>query len=115
MIADARCEGFLGSINLIARLFFGTYLTSLRPAGSQRRGMASPRPALQSGFGLSPSIGSVASERSRWPGHPGLESQNGQQHVVPLAGKVGKIGSAQLLSNAARNRFVEVFVEGYGA
>jgi hypothetical protein len=39
---DARCEGFLGSINLIARLFFGRYLTFLRPPGSQRRGMASP-------------------------------------------------------------------------
>ena len=30
-------------------------------------------------------------------GHPGLESQKGQQHVVPLAGKVGKIGGAQLI------------------
>jgi hypothetical protein len=38
----ARCEGFLGSINLIARLFFGRYLTFLHPPGSQRRGMASP-------------------------------------------------------------------------
>ena len=43
----------------------------------------------------------------------GLELQKGQQHPVPLPGKMGKIGTAQLLGDAPRNRSVELIVKGY--
>src|SRR5260221_4781567 len=45
----------------------------------------------------------------------GLELQKVQQEVVPLASNVGKIGAAQLLGHAPRNRRVELFVESYVA
>jgi hypothetical protein len=45
----------------------------------------------------------------------GFELQKGQQQVVPVVGKVGKISAAQFLGYTSRNCFVELFVEGYVA
>jgi len=39
--------------------------------------------------------------------------QKGQQQVIPMVGKVGKIGAAQLLGYASRNCSIELFAEGY--
>jgi hypothetical protein len=41
--------------------------------------------------------------------------QKGQQQVVPLVGKLGEIGAAQLLGYALRNCSIELFAEGWVA
>ena len=45
----------------------------------------------------------------------GLELQRGQQCVVPPAGKVVKIGAAQLLNHALCDRLIEFFSESHAA
>jgi hypothetical protein len=42
----------------------------------------------------------------------GFELQKGQQQLIPLAGKMGKIDTGQFLVYALRNRPIEFFAQG---
>jgi hypothetical protein len=42
----------------------------------------------------------------------GFQLQKGQQQLVPLTGKVGKVGAGQFLGHPLRNRSAEFFVQG---